>query len=92
MRTPSQQPPDDVDPELQPLEPNASVPPRPEEEVADAGAGLYSHHEPGRGGQPYPPSPQPADAGVDAPTADMADPDYQPPDYPDQVDQEGAPN
>lgn len=127
--------PGETGPELQSLEADESVPPRPEEDVADArdtvnhphahaeqrthpddvvgalsaltersGTGqehdvaeaLYSKQAPHRQHmskpQPYPSSPAPVDGGPDSPTADLADPDYSLPDYPDDVDRTDGQN
>lgn len=76
-------------------QPDDDVPPRPEEEVADAGKPAETGdddvaHPGARGTEPagpgraphYPPSPRPPDGPITSPTPEIADPDYRPPDYP----------
>ena len=75
--------------------PDDEVPPRPEEEIADAGEPAESDDDdaaqPGARGTspaapgrpvPYPPSPRPPDGPITSPSPEIADPAYRPPDYP----------
>ncbi|MGC0250697.1 hypothetical protein [Pseudactinotalea sp. Z1748] len=79
-----------------PPDPGDDLPPRPEEEIADAGRAAPTGPDddvsaPGasgpvperRGRMPdYPPSPRPLDGSITSPSPEIADPGYRPPDYP----------
>lgn len=73
--------------------PSEDIPPRPEEDIADAvrtvdddatgpgASGAAADTQPGRMPD-YPASPRPADGPRTDPTPEIADPEYRPPDYP----------